>query len=186
MMGKKRKAVFLDRDGVINRAIIKNDRPYPPSHVDEIQIPEDVPPALHELKKAGFLLIVVSNQPDVARGTQRRENVEAIHAALLGALPLDGIFVCYHDDGDGCSCRKPLPGLLYQAADCYSIDLSSSFMVGDRWKDIEAGQRAGCTTILMDRPYAEREPSPPPHYRVKLLSEAAAYILNHPQGGKIH
>ncbi len=156
MMRQERKAVFLDRDGVINREVIRNDRPYPPGRWEEVEIPEDVPGALEKLKKAGFLLIVVTNQPDVARGTQSRKNVEAIHAGLLGALPLDEIFVCYHDDGDGCSCRKPLPGLFHQAAARFSIHLSSSFMVGDRWRDIEAGHRAGCTTILVDRRYAER------------------------------
>jgi D-glycero-D-manno-heptose 1,7-bisphosphate phosphatase len=179
MKAAKRRAVFLDRDGVINRAIVKNGKPYPPSNLDELEIPEDVPRALRDLKKAGYFLIVVTNQPDVARGIRRREVVEAIHASLLARLPLDEILVCYHDDADGCSCRKPLPGLLQQAADKYSIDLSSSFMVGDRWKDIEAGRRAGCTTILIDQHYAEKGPNQPPHYRVRGLFEAAGCILKH-------
>ena len=101
----------------------------------------------------------------------------------MRALPLEDIFVCYHDDKDGCTCRKPLPGLLHQAADRYCIDLSASFMVGDRWKDIEAGQSAGCTTILIDHQYTEREARRPPDCRVRLLSEAATYILN-PQRSK--
>jgi len=181
----KRKAIFLDRDGVLNRAIMKDDKPYPPCNLDELEVPEDVPKALQTLKNAGFLLIGVTNQPDVARGTQRREMVEAIHAVLMKALPLDEIFVCYHDDGDDCSCRKPRPGLLFQAADHYMIDLSSSFMIGDRWKDLEAGQRAGCFTILIDYHYAEKQTIQPPDYRCYLLSEAAICILNHQWRGGI-
>lgn len=175
---EKRKAVFLDRDGVLNRAIVKNGKPYPPSNLGELEIPEDVPKALQALKEAGFLLVGVTNQPDVSRGTQQREIVEAIHAALLRALPLEEIFVCYHDDGDGCSCRKPMPGLLYQAAERYSIDLFSSFMIGDRWKDMVAGRRAGCVTILIDHQYAETGVDQSPDFRVRLLSEAADLILD--------
>ena len=179
---EKRKAIFLDRDGVVNRAIVKDGKPFPPSRLEELEIPEDVPQALQALKKAGFLLLVVTNQPDVSRGTQKREMVEAIHAALLEALPLDEIFVCYHDDGDGCSCRKPQPGLLYQATGRFRIDLSTSFMIGDRWKDVEAGRRAGCITILIDHGYAEMQEDPPPDLRVHSLAEAAAWILNTRRG----
>jgi len=185
MKSEKRKAVFLDRDGVLNRAIVKDGKPYPPSNIDELEIPEDVPKALQALKEVGFLLIGLTNQPDVSRGTQQREVVEAIHAALPRALPLDDIFVCYHDDSDGCTCRKPMPGLLYHAADKYQIDLASSFMIGDRWKDIEAGRQAGCVTILIDHHYAEKGSDRPPDYRVYLLSEAATCILNHQKGGGI-
>lgn len=186
MKKEKRRAVFLDRDGVLNRALVKNGKPYPPTNLGELQIPEDVPNALQTLKEAAFLLIGVTNQPDVSRGTQGREVVEKIHAVLLKALPLEEILVCYHNDGDGCLCRKPLPGLLFQAADRYAIDLSSSFMIGDRWKDIEAGQRAGCITILIDHHYAERGAKRPPDYRVRKLSEAAACIINHQRGGGNH
>ena len=181
----KQKAVFLDRDGVLNRAIVKEGKPYPPGNLAELEIPEDVPRALQALKEAGFLLIGITNQPDVSRGTQQREVVEAIHASLLKALPIEGIFVCYHDDGDGCSCRKPLPGLLFQAAERYSIDLSASFMIGDRWKDMEAGRRAGCVTILIDHHYTEKGPTRLANYRVGFLSEAVSCILNHKPGGEM-
>ncbi len=180
----ERRAVFLDRDGVLNRAIVKNGKPYPPSSPEETEIPADVPAALQALKEAGFLLIGVTNQPDVARGKQVREVVESIHDSLLKTLPLDEILVCYHDDGDGCECRKPKPGLLYQAARRHGVDLAASFMVGDRWRDVEAGQRAGCTTILLEAGYAEREAERPPDYRVHYLSEAAACILRHPAKGE--
>ncbi len=175
-----RQAVFLDRDGVLNRAILRDGRPYPPATLAEFQVLPDAPNALEALKDAGFLLIGVTNQPDVARGTQSRAVVEAINAALLAALPLREILVCYHDDRDGCDCRKPRPGLLLQAAARHAIDLRSSFMIGDRWKDIETGRRAGCATVLIDHGYAEVVPASPPDSTVRSLSEAAAWILRQP------
>ena len=175
-----RQAVFLDRDGVLNRAIVRDGRPYPPATLAELQILPDAPDALETLKAAGFLLIGVTNQPDVARGTQSRAVVESINAALLAALPLREILVCYHDDRDGCACRKPRPGLLLQAAARHAIDLPSSFMVGDRLKDVETGRRAGCATVLIDHSYAEIGPGSPPDSTVRSLSEAATWILRSP------
>ena len=186
MTGELREAVFLDRDGVLNRAVVRNGRPYPPATIAEFQIPPDVPSALEVLKAAGFLLIGVTNQPDVARGTQRQDVVEAINAALLAALPVREILVCYHDDRDGCECRKPLPGLLLQAAARHAIALSSSFMIGDRWKDVETGRRAGCATVLIEYGYAETGPRRPgPDHIAHSLSEAAEWILSksRPAGG---
>ena len=175
------RAVFLDRDGVLNRAVVIDGRPHPPASLDELVIEEGTAPALQELRGAGFLLIGVTNQPDVARGTQRRETVEAINGTIVAALPLQDILTCYHD-GDGCGCRKPQPGLLLQAAEKYSIDLPASFMVGDRWKDTEAGYRAGCRTVFIDYRYSESEIGHPPDYRAHSLSEAASWILNCPRG----
>ena len=173
-----RRAVFLDRDGVLNCAIVRDGKPYPPASLAELEILPGVAEACAALHKAGFLLIVVTNQPDVARGTQRREVVETIHQALANQLPLDDVRACYHDDGDHYSCRKPKPGLLLEAAQDWDIDLSASFMVGDRWKDIEAGKRAGCRTIFVDYGYAERAPDNPNH-RVGSLIEAVDWILQH-------
>jgi D-glycero-D-manno-heptose 1,7-bisphosphate phosphatase len=172
-----RKAVFLDRDGVLNRPIIRDGKPYPPANLSELEILPDAAGALAELKVWGFLLVLITNQPDVARGTQQRSVVEAIHAALEQVFPLDDIYVCYHDDRDMCSCRKPLPGLLLQAASKYSIDLHSSYMIGDRWRDVEAGWNAGCRTILIDHGYHERPPSHAPDARVTSLKEAADWII---------
>ena len=177
MKGEQRRAVFLDRDGVLNRATVKNGKPYPPATLAELQILPGALSALESLKAAGLLLIGVTNQPDVARGTQRRDVVEAINTALLSALPLLEILVCYHDDQDGCACRKPLPGLLLQAAARHTIDLSSSVMIGDRWKDVETGNRAGCATVLIDYGYSELAAGRPPDHTVHSLSEAAAWIL---------
>src|SRR5580700_8541421 len=170
------RAVFLDRDGVLTRALVRDGKPFAPVTLAEMEIEPTAPAALAALKAAGFLLVVVTNQPDVARGTARREAVEAMHAALRAALPLDAVFVCYHDDADGCDCRKPLPGLLVQAAGAYSIDLARSFLVGDRWRDVDAGAAAGCRTILIDRGYRERGPVHPPSIRVNTLTEAAEWI----------
>jgi D-glycero-D-manno-heptose 1,7-bisphosphate phosphatase len=175
-------AVFLDRDGVLNSAIVKKGKPHPPSSVEDLEIQEDVLPCLVSLRKAGFVLIGITNQPDVARGTQTREAVELINKTLLDKLPLADIKVCYHDEADHCDCRKPLPGLILQASDEYGIDLASSYMVGDRWKDVEAGQRAGCRSIWIDCGYDEIGPDLALTERVLSLREAAALILERAQG----
>ena len=171
-----RRAVFLDRDGVINRAIVRDGKPYPPSSLAELEILPGVPDALAQLRAAGFRLIVVTNQPDVARGMQTRLEVEAVHSMLQFYLPLDEFRVCYHDNADRCGCRKPEPGMLLEAAREASLDLSASFLIGDRWRDIEAGQRAGCAALFIDYHYAEREPSQP-FVRVGSMAEAADWIL---------
>ncbi len=172
------RAVFLDRDGVLNRAIVRDGRPYSPAGLDELEVTPGAREALARLKGAGFLLICVTNQPDVARGLQRRETVEAMHDALRAVLPLDDLLVCYHSDSDHCACRKPAPGLLLEAAARHGVDLSQSFMVGDRWRDVDAGARGGCRTVLIDYGYAEREPAMPPDRRVRSLGEAVAWILS--------
>ncbi len=172
------KAIFLDRDGVLNEPIIKNGKPYPPGTLSDLQISEQVLPALQNLKAQGYLLIGATNQPDVARGTTQRSLVEAINQRLICDLPLNEIRVCYHDDQDHCACRKPAPGLLLQAAEEHKIDLHKSFMIGDRWKDIEAGRRAGCKTIWLNYHYAEKAPEPAPDFIAANLLEATRWILN--------
>jgi D-sedoheptulose 7-phosphate isomerase len=174
----KRRAVFLDRDGVINRAFVRGGKPFPPATLQELEILPGVPEALHELKQHGYELLVVTNQPDVARGTQSQQTIDAMHQALRARLPLDDILVCYHTDQDKCDCRKPLPGMLLEAARKHNIDLAASFMVGDRWRDIEAGYNAGCKTILIDYGYSERPPDRGPDLRVGSLREAADWIIH--------
>jgi D-glycero-D-manno-heptose 1,7-bisphosphate phosphatase len=171
-----RRAVFLDRDGVLNAAVVREGLPYPPHSVGEVEILSGVEEACTRLRGAGFDLVVVSNQPDIARGTQTIDAVRRINDALLAALPLDEIVICPHDDADGCDCRKPKPGMLLSAAQRRGIDLSGSFMVGDRWRDVEAGIRAGCRTLLIDRGYDER--SVQPDVSVADLGEAAVWILD--------
>jgi D-glycero-D-manno-heptose 1,7-bisphosphate phosphatase len=174
-----RPAVFLDRDGVINRAVTRDGKPYPPASLAEFEILPGVAEACAKFKQAGFLLVVTTNQPDVGRGTTKLETVEAIHEHMRRVLPIDRVEVCYHP-GKGaseCDCRKPKPGMLLRAARELGIDLTHSFMVGDRWRDIDAGHAAGVTTILIDYGYAE-ELRQPPHHRVRNLLEAANLILD--------
>ena len=152
------RAVFLDRDGVINRPLIRAGKPYPPARLDEFEILSGVREACQLLKKVGFLLVVVTNQPDVGRGTLAREAVETIHAWLLQQLPIDRVMTCFHGGavyGDPCECRKPRPGMLLQAAEALKIDLAKSFMIGDRWRDVDCGFNAGCQTIFVDWDYEE-------------------------------
>jgi D-glycero-D-manno-heptose 1,7-bisphosphate phosphatase len=172
-----RRAVFLDRDGVINRAMVRDGKPYPPANLSEMEILPGVSEALAALHEAGFILIVVTNQPDVARGKTPMAVVEEINNYLASRLPIDAFRTCYHDSGDGCDCRKPLPGALLAAARQHGIDLPQSYMVGDRWRDTEAGQRAGCKTFFIDYGYAEKQPESV-NFRVRSLSEAAHIILD--------
>ncbi|MFA5909008.1 MAG: HAD-IIIA family hydrolase [Vicinamibacterales bacterium] len=164
--------MFLDRDGVLNAVVIQDGRPHPPATLADLSIYPDVADSLSRLKQAGFALVVVTNQPDVARGAQTREMVEAMNAQLSAILPLDEIRVCYHDDVDACSCRKPRAGLLTAAP---HHDLNRSFMVGDRWRDVEAGRNAGCRTVFIDRGYSERQPAA--DARVTSLTGAVDWIL---------
>jgi D-glycero-D-manno-heptose 1,7-bisphosphate phosphatase len=172
-----RRAVFLDRDGVLNRSVVRDGKAYPPDSVETLEILPGVPEALAALKAAGFLLLVVTNQPDVSKGIQTVNGVEAIHKRLRAELPLDDIFVCYHDEADACDCRKPAAGMLLRAAARYGLYLPFCFMVGDRWRDVDAGHRAGCRSILVDYGYAERGPSREPDATVRSLSQAADWIL---------
>ena len=119
---------------------------------------------------------MITNQPDVARGISKREDIELINAFLSSQLPIDDFKSCYHDSGDKCSCRKPLPGALLEAAKVHNIDLSKSFMVGDRWRDVEAGTSAGCKTFFINYGYAEKPPDSP-DFIVESLLEAKKIIL---------
>lgn len=172
----RRKAVFLDRDGVLNRSLVSDGVPLPPSSGDQVEVLPGVEQACVELKEAGFLLVVITNQPDVARGTTAEATVHQINEELSRLLPIDDIIVCFHDDGDGCECRKPADGMLRTAARRWGLDLTDCVVVGDRWRDIGAGRQAGCRTVLVDYGYAERLPDSPDH-TVSSLSEAVPWIL---------
>lgn len=172
-------AVFLDRDGVLNKAFIRNGKPYSPDTVEEMIILPDAASALERLRQRGFRLIVATNQPDIARGRLTREQVDAMNAHLRSKLPLDAIEVCTHDDADNCDCRKPKPGLLLRAAKRDGIELSQSFMVGDRWRDIEAGHSAGCRTVLIGDGYGEKFKAKP-DAEFGTLTQAVDWILKQP------
>ncbi len=173
-----RRAVFLDRDGVINRALVRGNKPYPPTSVAEFEILPGVEDACAKLKAAGFLLVVATNQPDVGRGTLSQDALDAIHAGMCRLLPIDRVEVCIHP-GQGksdCDCRKPKAGMLLHAADELGIDLAQSWIVGDRWRDVDCGAAAGVKTIFIDYGYDEPLRAKP-DFIVKNLLEAAGVIL---------
>jgi D-glycero-D-manno-heptose 1,7-bisphosphate phosphatase len=173
------RAVFLDRDGVLNRALVRNGLPYPPSSMEEFELLPGVREACLRLKGAGYLLVVATNQPDVGRGTLARELVESMHAKLMDDLSLDRVEVCYAAGaahGEPSEFRKPGPGMLLKVAGELGIDLRQSWMVGDRWRDISCGRAAGCRTVLIDYGYAEEFPIAP-DFTVASLMGAADVIL---------
>jgi len=171
------RAVFLDRDGVLNANLERHGKPVAPTSLAEFQILPGVEDAVCRLKRAGFLLVVVTNQPDVATGLTPKATVEAMHAEIRRRMPIDDIKICYHVDTDNCSCRKPKPGMILAAATEHGIDLASSYLVGDRWRDVEAGRAAGCLTIFVDYGYKQDGPNHPDKI-VRSLPEAVAYIMD--------
>lgn len=177
-IGEVTKAVFLDRDGVLNRSIVRDGTPHPPGGLDELAIYPDAAGALRRLKEAGYLLIVVTNQPDIARGTETRAAVDEINAALGAALPIDEFVVCPHDNADNCACRKPKPGMVLEAAARHAVDLGRSFLIGDRWRDIDCGANAGVRTVFIDHGYGERAPEHSPDFVAGSVGEAADWILS--------
>ncbi|WP_168192657.1 D-glycero-alpha-D-manno-heptose-1,7-bisphosphate 7-phosphatase [Undibacter mobilis] len=169
------RAVFLDRDGVLSKSLFFAGKPRAPRNSDDFEIYPTAPAACRALKEAGWLIVVATNQPDIRTGDVSPAVVEAMHRRLQDELAIDAIEVCAHVDADGCDCRKPLPGMLTRAADRLGIDLSRSFMIGDRWRDIEAGRAAGCRTILVDRGWPEKVSTP--DLTVFDVGEAADAIL---------
>lgn len=171
-----RRAIFLDRDGVINRAYIEDGKPLSAKNLDSLEILPGVREATSLLNAAGFHLCIVTNQPDISRGTVRLEDVEKIHSYLECELDIDEIRMCIHDDLDCCDCRKPKSGMLISCAMEHNIDLKKSYMIGDRWRDIDAGKAVGCKTIYIDYGYNERKPISF-DYSVESLLEASGIIL---------
>ena len=171
-----RRAVFLDRDGVLVVPEFRDGRSFAPRTLQTFKIYDDAQSALYALKQAGFLLVVVTNQPDIGNGLVGPAVVELMHNQLRDALPIDRIELCPHSRDVNCTCRKPKPGMLLNAAAALGIDLSASVMVGDRATDVEAGQAVGCRTIFIDLNY-EREPRPDADWVARSVSEAANIIL---------
>jgi D-glycero-D-manno-heptose 1,7-bisphosphate phosphatase len=170
------KTVFLDRDGVINANLERAGKPVAPTNLDEFRILPGAVEAARRLKDAGYLLVIVTNQPDVRTGLTPRPTMEAMHAEIRRQLPIDDVMVCFHVDEDHCACRKPEPGMILEAAARHGIDLPASYVVGDRWRDVLAGQAAGCRTIFVDHGYPQDRPATPDKV-VRSLNEAAAYII---------
>ncbi|HEX2039692.1 MAG TPA: HAD-IIIA family hydrolase [Acidimicrobiales bacterium] len=182
-MNSARPAVFLDRDGVVNEPVRDGELLRPPTTLHELRVTDGAGKELARLRDAGYLLVVVTNQPDVARGTARREDVEEINRRLAADLELDAVYSCMHDNADGCECRKPLPGLLLQAAREQGIDLPSSWLIGDRWVDIAAGNAVGVRSILLETPHSRRATSAgeprdaQPHAAFSTLRACVDHIL---------
>jgi D-glycero-D-manno-heptose 1,7-bisphosphate phosphatase len=175
-VNKSAHAVFIDRDGVLNDTPVVDGVPHPPADPDELRILPGVVQALQILGDQKLLRIVVTNQPDVARGTQSKQMIDRIHDRLRRELPIEAIYACFHDNADNCACRKPLPGLIFAAQKDYDIDLARSFMVGDRWSDVVAGEAAGCATFLVSRSYSHPERCSP-RFTVDSFLEAAHKIV---------
>ncbi len=172
-----RRGVFLDRDGVLNRCEVHNGKPYAPRHLKDFRLLPRAAAAVGDLKRAGLLIIVVTNQPDIGNGLTRPAELEAMHDKLRQAMPIDHVMVCPHRQDEACECRKPKPGMLFAAAKRWKIDLAKSFMVGDRWGDIVAGQAAGCYTVMVNRGYKEPRLATPDSC-AKSLASAARLILS--------
>lgn len=188
-MGKHsltRRAVFLDRDGVLSRPIVRDRRPYAPSALEDFELYDDAAQGCALLKGENFLLVVVTNQPDVGRGQVEPAIVQAMHRKLRADLPaIDRIEVCYHAGkrhGQPCDCRKPKPGMILRAARELSINLAASYLIGDRWRDIDCARAAGCRAIFIERGYNEalREK---PDLVVSGFAQAADAVLCDAQAG---
>ncbi len=173
-----RPAVFLDRDGTLNVQVVRDGRPYPPGRLEDFRLFDGVPEGCRALKAAGFALVVATNQPDVGRGEVSRAAVEAMHARLVELVPeIDRVEVCYDPGrGEPSARRKPEPGMLVDAAAALGIDLARSWMVGDRWRDVECGRRAGVRTVFIDFGYDEKLPSAP-DFTVGSFPEAVSRVL---------
>jgi D-glycero-D-manno-heptose 1,7-bisphosphate phosphatase len=149
-----RRAVFLDRDGVLVETAVRDDRAHAVLTLDEFRLCPGAPAQVARIRAAGLLPIVVTNQPEVARGALSAATLDRMHERLRAETAVADVLVCPHDDAAGCACRKPRPGMLHEAAARWGIDLAASFAIGDRWRDIDAGRAAGCYTVLLDRPYS--------------------------------
>lgn len=171
---KGKGAVFLDRDGVVNKVLIRDGKVYSPRALEEFNWEIGVQEAIRRLKEMRFMVIVVTNQPDIARGKISQNILDAMTEKIYSTLSVDAVLVCPHDDRDECTCRKPKAGMILEAIKKWDIDCQSSFVIGDSWKDMVAGQAAGCTTILLDRFYNQETEC---DHKVGSLEEAANLII---------
>jgi len=168
------RAIFLDRDGVINQVIFRDGKPAGPRHVSEFEFESGIEEPIRRLRAAGFKLFVVTNQPDIARGLLTAEQLHLMTDNIIVTLQIDAVRICPHDDHDRCSCRKPSPGMLLDLAREYDVTLAQSYLIGDSWKDTLAARAAGCESIMLDRPYNQDDPA---DSRASDLSQAVDIIL---------
>ncbi|MGR4065628.1 MAG: D-glycero-alpha-D-manno-heptose-1,7-bisphosphate 7-phosphatase [Vulcanimicrobiaceae bacterium] len=172
-----KRAVFFDRDGVLNEARVVDGTPHPPASLADLRFVHGAREAVRAVRQLGLESVVVTNQPDVARGKQSRAVADAINDEIERSLAIDAVYACFHDSGDGCDCRKPKPGLMLRAAADRDILLAGSYLVGDRHSDIASGRAAGCVTVFLDRGYGETPANVQADVRVASLGEAIAYIV---------
>jgi D-glycero-D-manno-heptose 1,7-bisphosphate phosphatase len=173
------RAIFLDRDGVLVIPEFRDGRSFAPRRLEDFHIYPGTAESARRLKEAGYVLVVVTNQPDVGNGLIDRSVVEKMHQKLCETVPIDVIEVCYHTTVDNCECRKPKPGMLLRAAERLDLDCRRSVMVGDRWSDVEAGKAAGCKSIFIDLNYRDRRPEQP-DFVVSSFTQATDLILSIP------
>ncbi len=171
----KKKCIFLDRDGVINRSNVKNGKPYAPLRFENFIFLPKVKKSIHQLKKLGFLVILITNQPDISKKKLKISTLDKMNDKIYRNLDVDDIFFCIHSSEDNCNCRKPKTGMLLESQKKYNINLNKSFMIGDRKKDIDSGIKAGCKTIFINRNYNEERPTRQ-NYTTTSLYKAVEYI----------
>ena len=147
-----RPAVFLDRDGVINEAIERDGKRHSPMSSSEFAFIHGIEAAFDALQSLQIPIVVVTNQPEVARGRLNTDALTVMHQLISDRFEVTDIVFCPHDDADRCACRKPKPGMILSSCARHGLDPGRSVMVGDQRKDIEAGFAAGCRTILVNNP----------------------------------
>ena len=177
------RAIFLDRDGIINKPIIENGKPYPPQRMKDFKFLHEIHKLLKQLKILKFKLLIITNQPDVARGVQSKDQVDEFHGLIMNELPIDRIYTCFHDNDDLCNCRKPKPEMIFQGKKDFDLDLNDCWMIGDRSIDIEAGIAAGCRTIFLDNDYLEKKPEKA-DYKITHLNQIFEIIKTKMNHGK--
>lgn len=171
------KALFLDRDGTLNLPIMRDGVPYSPRTLKEVDFFPDIEIALKLFRDLDFVPIIITNQPDVARKLVTKEKALEINRYIQERLGIEHAFACFHDDLDLCLCRKPKPGLIHEAMNLLKIEIKRSYMIGDRWKDVEAAQSVGCPAYFIDSGYTEQMPIEP-YIRVSSVLEAAISVRN--------
>jgi D-glycero-D-manno-heptose 1,7-bisphosphate phosphatase len=154
-------AVFLDRDGTLNKNIWRNGKPTPPYSCDEVELINGTQEAISKLRKLNYIPIIITNQPDISRGKVSLKEVNKINDVICEMLKIDYVYMCTHDDSDGCECRKPKPGMIHKAAVDLELTLNKCILIGDRWRDIHAGQAVGCKSYLIENNYDEPKPNLP-------------------------
>lgn len=155
------KAIFIDRDGVVNKSIVIDGKPHAPLNFSDFKILNGVEEALNNFKKQGFLTFIITNQPNIKlkNRTLNIVELELMHNYLLENFYVTKIYVCSHINEDNCRCRKPKIGNLLLASKEFNIDLSKSFFVGDRWQDVECAHNANIKTcFFIDYKYNEKRP----------------------------